>query len=60
MIKPTRTGSSRREFLKNTGRIAGTLAAAKRDVADYRDAAGQRPYADPWYWAGFVLIGGGY
>ncbi len=34
------------------------LQAAKQWLREWRDADGRRPYAHPFYWAGFVLMGG--
>ncbi len=39
-------------------RISRALQAAQRDVREY-GAGDRHPYAHPWYWAGFVLIGAG-
>ncbi|MBK6735576.1 MAG: CHAT domain-containing protein [bacterium] len=33
------------------------LREAKQWLRDYRDTLGQRPYANPGYWSGFVLVG---
>jgi CHAT domain-containing protein/tetratricopeptide (TPR) repeat protein len=37
--------------------VGEALAEARRSVRDHRTAAGERPYAHPVYWAGFVLFG---
>ncbi len=47
-----------------TGKVAATakveaLRQAKRALRDFRDASGAQPFAHPYYWAGFVLIGEG-
>lgn len=45
------------------GRIARTMSApsalkeAKEWLREYRDDTGETPFAHPYYWAGFVLIG---
>ena len=36
---------------------ADALAQARRQLRDYRDADGRRPYVHPYYWAPFVLVG---
>lgn len=36
---------------------AAALRDAKAWLREYRDPRGARPYAHPYYWAGFVLIG---
>jgi CHAT domain-containing protein/Tfp pilus assembly protein PilF len=33
------------------------LQEAKRWLREWRDQAGRQPYAHPYYWAGFILIG---
>lgn len=37
---------------------AEALREAQRWLREYRDERGERPYEHPFYWAGFVLIGG--
>jgi CHAT domain-containing protein/tetratricopeptide (TPR) repeat protein len=34
-----------------------SLQEAKRWLREYRDEHGNRPYAEPYYWASFVLVG---
>ncbi len=36
---------------------AEALAEAKRWLREWRDADGARPFAHPFFWAGFILIG---
>jgi CHAT domain-containing protein len=36
---------------------AEALQEAKRWLRDYTAEGGGHPYADPVYWAGFILIG---
>jgi CHAT domain-containing protein len=36
---------------------AAALQEAKRWLRTWTDAEGTRPYAHPYFWAGFVLIG---
>jgi CHAT domain-containing protein len=36
---------------------AGALREAKRWLRDFTDERGNRPYAHPYYWSAFVLIG---
>jgi CHAT domain-containing protein len=36
---------------------AAALQEAKNWLRNWRDEAGRQPYAGPFYWAGFVLIG---
>lgn len=38
-------------------RIAAALKEARRDVREFSPDGVHRPYADPWYWAGFILVG---
>jgi len=61
-----------RRFYENRGRIGGTAARgasgapmskaealreAKRWLRDYRTASGRSPFAHPYYWSSFILIG---
>jgi CHAT domain-containing protein len=39
------------------GSRSAALEGARRAVREWRNAAGQRPFAHPAYWAGFALIG---
>lgn len=39
------------------GSRAAALEGARRAVREWRNAAGERPFAHPAYWAGFALIG---
>jgi CHAT domain-containing protein len=38
---------------------AEALRQAQRDMRQYRDDVGRQPYAAPYYWASFVLVGEG-
>lgn len=38
---------------------AAALQQAQQELRQYRDAKGQQPYASPYYWAGFALVGEG-
>jgi CHAT domain-containing protein/tetratricopeptide (TPR) repeat protein len=38
---------------------SGALSEARRWLRDYEAPEGRRPYADPKYWASFVLLGDG-
>jgi len=38
---------------------AGALRDAKMWLRDYTDESGRRPYAHPFYWSAFVLVGDG-
>jgi CHAT domain-containing protein/tetratricopeptide (TPR) repeat protein len=40
-------------------RIAQALSQAKQDVRQFQDNNGNHPYTEPWYWAGFIQVGGG-
>lgn len=48
-----------RRFYQNAQSMpkVSALQEAKRWLRDQRDAQGARPYANPYYWAGFVLMG---
>lgn len=37
--------------------VAGALLEARRTLREWKDSTGRRPYAHPYYWAAFVVVG---